>query len=266
MLRYLGLAEIPASAENDLLRMFQARAEVLDGRIMQRQGAVQDALEKYERALSLRPRDYEATYLLAKFNCELGDRLMKAQHPEEAVSACEKSVGTIEDFIAALGTDLSHYPDLEQVYDQAHLQLGIMALDANNLPEAAEAFRKAMSGELHLANAHKNLGIVYERLGQYDAAVDQYQKAIYLNPHFLSALMNLGHIYLQHEKYDEAIESYRQIQELRPDLAITYYFMGIAHYQQEEWAKAERQWKRALELSPGLSEAQNALDLVRQKR
>jgi len=266
MLRSLGLAEISASVENDLLRMFQARAEVLDGRIMQKQGAVQDAIEKYESALSLRPRDYEATYLLAKLNCEMGDRLMKAQRPEEAVSACETSVGAIEDFIVGLGTDLSYYPDLEQVYAQAHVQLGIIALDANNLQEAAEAFRKSMSGELHLANAHKNLGIVYERLGQYEAAVSQYQQAVHLNPHFLSALMNLGNIYLQHEKYDEAMESYRQIQDLRPDLAITYYLMGIAHYQQEEWAKAERQWKRALELSPGLSEAQNALDLVRQKR
>jgi len=265
MLRSLKWAEIPAPIENDLLERLEARKEVLRGYIHYANGAAQDAIKKFEDALVLNPSDYDATYLLAELNYQIGGLFKNAGRPNEAVKAYEKSINAIDNFIKGDRALLSDHFDLEVFYAKANLDLGTMALTANRLEQAAEAFKKSTSGEMRYAGAHNNLGIVYERTGRYDAAVNQYQLAIELDPDLVSAHMAIGNTRIKQEKYQEAIQSYLQVQKLRPDFALTNYYLGIAYFKQSQWAKAEKEWMRALELNPDFSEAQKQLNNVREK-
>jgi tetratricopeptide (TPR) repeat protein len=265
MLRSLRWVEIDAQIINDLSARFQARKEVLRGFIAYTKGMAQDAIQKCEDALAISPKDYEATYLLAKLNYEIGSRFKDAKRLAEATRSYEKSIKAIDNFIGDEGALLSDHFLLEVIYARAHLDLGVMAVNANRLEKAVEAFKKFVSGEVRFAEAHNNLGIVYERTGKYDAAVTQYQLAIELNPTLVSAHMNMGNTLLKQERYKEAIESYRQVQKLRPDFAITNYNLGVAYLQQNEWARAEKEWMRALELKPDFSQAQKMLNDVRNK-
>ncbi|MGA1844573.1 MAG: fused MFS/spermidine synthase [bacterium] len=266
MLRSLRWVEIPRWIENDLLQRFEARKEVLSGYIScYSEGPIQYTIKRFEDALAISPKDYEATYLLAKLTYQIGESFKDAGRSNEAAKAYEKGIEAIDNFIRADRALLSHHFDLEAIYAKAHLDLGTMSLKANHLKQAAEAFQRSMSGEVQYAEAHNNLGIVYERMGKYDTAVNQYQLAIDLNPNLVSARMNIANTHLKQEKYREAIQSYRRVQKMRPDLAITNYNLGIAYFKQNQWEKAEKEWKRALELNPDFSEAKSSLVIVQNK-
>ena len=265
MLRSLKWVEIDAQIEKDLSAMFRAKKEVLDGFISSAKGRAQDAIQKCEDALALNPADYDATYLLAKLNYQIASRLKNARQPSEAMKAYQKSIDAIDKFIGDERTLLSDHFALEVIYARANLDLGVMALKANRLKQAAAALQKSVSGEVRFAEAHNNLGVVYARLGQDDAAVKQYQSAIELNPYLVSARMNLGNALLKQKRYPEAIESYRQVEKLKPDFALTHYNLGIAYFEQKKWARAEKEWARALELKSDFAQAQKMLNDVREK-
>ncbi len=265
MLSAFKWGENAALIEQDLSAMFQAKRDVLDGFISSATGSAQDAIQKYEHALAISPRDYDATHLLARLDYEIGNQHKKARRPAEATRAYEKSIEAIDNFIRGEGALLSHHFALEVIYAKAHLDLGVMALKADRLKQAAAALQTSVSGEVRFAEAHNNLGVVYARLGKDDAAMNQYQRAIEQNPHLVSARMNLGNLRLQQAKYEEAIESYRHIQKLKPDFALTNYNLGLAYFKQDQWAKAEKEWMRALELKPDFAQAQKTLNGVRDK-
>jgi tetratricopeptide (TPR) repeat protein len=266
MLRSLRWVEIDAQIEKDLSAMLRAKKKVLDGFINYGKGSTQETIKRFEDALAISPGDYDGTYLLARLNYDIGRRLKDAKRPAEATRAYEKSLKTIDDFIRGDRALLADHFTLDVIYAKANLDLGTMALKANRLEQAVEAFKKSTSGEVRYAEAHNNLGIVYERTGQYNAAVTQYQLAIDLNPSLVSAYMNMGNTLLKQGKYEEAIRSYRQVQKMRPDFALTHYNLGVAYFQQNEWARAEKEWVRALELKPDFAPAQKMLNDVRNRK
>jgi spermidine synthase len=257
--------EIPTAMERELLKRFEARKDVLAGFTNFKKGAAQEAIERFEHALAISPQDYDGTYLLARLYYEIGNRFRDEKRLAEAMKAYQKSVEAIDNFIRGDRALLADHFNLEVTYSRANLHLGILALKADRLEQAATAFEKSISGEVQYADAHNNMGIVYERMGKYDGAVNQYQLAIELNPNLVSAYMNMGNTRLKQKRYQEAIESYRQVKKLRPDFALTHYNLGVAYFQQNEWDKAEKEWARALELKPDFAQAQKSLNGVRDK-
>lgn len=266
MLRSLQWLELSPLAENELAAMFQAKQEILTGFVENvSKGTTKAVLERFEKALSIHPGDYDATFMLATAYHDLGSAFEGAQRPAEAIPAYEKCIAAIDNFIWSNRGVLADHFRLDVIYSKANLQLGTLALKANRLEQAAAAFEDSLSGAVHYADAHNNLGIVYERAGKYDAAVTHYKLAIDLDPNLVSAYMNLGNTYLKMEKYPEAIESYRQVKKLRPNFALTHYNLGVAYLQQNEWAEAEKEWTRALALKPDFDQARQGLKTVRQK-
>jgi len=258
--------EIPPAMERELLKRFEARKDVLAGFTSYTRGAAQAAVERFEHALALSPHDYDATYLLAKLYYEIGDRFRDAKRPAaETARAYEKSVEAIDNFIGGNRALLADHFKLDVFYSNANLHLGTLALRANRLEQAVEAFEKSISGDVRYAEAHNNLGIAYERSGKYDAALAQYQLAIERNPKFVSAHMNMGNALLKQKRYEKAMQSYRRVQILRPDFALTHYNLGVAYFQQNQWAKAEKEWARALELKPDFAQVQKTLNGLRNR-
>jgi Flp pilus assembly protein TadD len=265
VLQSLGWAEVAASVAPELPEVLEGRKKVLAGFTCYVRGAVQDAIQNLEAALVLSAKDYDATYLLAKLYSERGDSFKAERRFGEATEAYRKSIGTVENLIVDKGASFSDYFDLQVLYTQAHLELGIMALNQDRLREAEEEFRRSISGEVRFAETYANLGVVYERSGRFEEAGNYYGQALALNPALVSARMNLGNIRLRQQNYQEAIEIYRQVQKLRPNFAITNYNLGIAYFSKGDLAEAEREFRRALELKPQFAEAQKSLEVVRSK-
>jgi tetratricopeptide (TPR) repeat protein len=59
------------------------------------------------------------------------------------------------------------------------------------LPDAAEAFRRAIEVDPTSAQAHYNLGTVLIDLGENDRAIAELQEALRLKPDFLDARREL---------------------------------------------------------------------------
>ena len=264
-LRFLKGIENTALIEKDLSAMFQAKNLTVDGYTSYAKGAARDAIKKFEDALAISPNNYDATKLLAKLNFEITSQYKNARRLARATAAYEKSIEAIDNFMAGERDLLSDYFVLEVIYTKANLDLGVMALNANRLKQAAAALEKSVSGEVRFAEAHNNLGVVYAGLRKDDAAAKQYRFAIELNPLLVSARMNFGNLLLRQKKYQEAIASYHQVQELKPDFAITNYNLGMAYLMQNRWEKAEAQLMRALALKPDFAQAQQGLEAVRRK-
>jgi len=263
MLRSLKWVEIDARIEKDLSAMLRARKAVLDGFINYGKESAQETIKRFEDALAISPRDYEATGLLAQLYYDIGKNFKDARRPSEATRAYRKSIKAVDNFIAGDRVLLSEHFELEVIYARAHLDLGTIAFNANRLKPAIAAFQKAVSGEVRFAEAHNNLAVAYARLGQEDAALNQYQRAIEPDPLLLSARRNLGNLLLRQAKYPEAIASYHQIQKLKPDFAL--YNLGLAYFMQNRWAEAEAEWERVLALKPDSDQARQGLKAVRQK-
>ena len=204
--------EKAALIEKKLSALFQAKKLTVEEFTAYTPEAALKAVKKFEAALVISPGDYGITLLLAKLNYKIATQYKLSRRPAEAVKAFEKSIKVIDDFIAVHRLSLSDYFDLEVIYVKANLDLGVMALNANRLEQAAAALEKSVSGEVRFAEAHNNLGVAYARLGKYDAAAKQYQYAIELNSLLVSARLDFGKLLLRQKKYKEAIASFHQAQ------------------------------------------------------
>jgi spermidine synthase len=265
LLSFLKRTQNLAQLEKDLSPLFQAKKLTLDGFIRYAKGAAREAIKNFEDALAISPKNYDATELLAKLNFEIASQYKNARRLVKATAAYEISTKAIDNFVAGDRDLLSDYFALEVIYAKAYLDLGVMALNANRLKQAAAALEKSVAGEVRFAEAHNNLGVVYARFGKDDEAAKHYRLAIELNPLLVSARMNFGNLLLRQKKYQEAIASYHQVRELKPDFAITNYNLGMAYFMLNLWKKAESEWMRALELKPDLAQAQQGLKVVREK-
>lgn len=265
VLRFESSAPIPPEMARELLDRFAARNDVLAGFTYYKEGAAQDAMERLEHALTICPRDYDATYLLAKLYYRIGNRFRNEKRHNEAGRAYLKSVATTDNFIRATRGSLSDHFELAMSYSRANHYLGTLALGADRLEQAAAAFDKSLSVGVSYAEAHNNRGIVHERKGEYDAALNHYRLAVKLDPNFISAHMNMGNTLLKQKKYQQAITSYYQVRKLRPDFALTNYNLGMVYFEQAQWQKAEAAWEQALALKPDFDQVRQGLKAVRQK-
>ncbi|MCH8992125.1 MAG: fused MFS/spermidine synthase, partial [Acidobacteria bacterium] len=188
MLRSLGWDGIAAEIDAASPGMFQAKQDVLGGYIDFERGATPETVTQLERALAASPQDYDATYLLAKLTHGLGQAYKNAQRLPEATEAYQQAVETVDRFIADDRVSLSDHFEMEVIYVLANIDLGVMAMQADRLEDAAAAFERSLTGGVQYAVAHNNLGIVYDRTGRLDAARDQYQHAIQLDPGLVSVL------------------------------------------------------------------------------
>ncbi|MGA1826374.1 MAG: fused MFS/spermidine synthase [bacterium] len=269
ILKVFTSAETNPQIKNDLFDIFTAKEEVIRGYAYFARGMAREARQSFEDALAIYPKDYYATYLLAKLNYQIGDAFKERGNHAKAVKAFEECIEAIERFIGNEQALLQEHFELEVMYAKANLDLGAIALTQNRLDRAAEAFLKSIAceaGHEQYSQARNNLGIVYERAGKYTQAVDQYHLAIKADPKLVSAHMNMGNTYLKQKKYTDAIESYRTVQKLRPNFALTHYNLGVAYFKQNQWAEAENEWMRALALKPDFKEAEKRLASVRAKK
>ena len=204
----------------------------------------QDAINYYNKALSLYPEHVKARY-------NLGNIFVSYEDYDSALVCYEKALDSDPNFLNArinLGIILSEQihdldkaiEEYKKAIDSKHIPINIpfilnnidyldsarsvayynmglayryksMLFDPNssqsreNLLHATDSYKKSLEIESNNYDTHYNLGLAYQLLGMYDDAVEQYCKAINIAPMEYEAHYNLALILRQKMNYKDAL-------------------------------------------------------------
>ena len=143
------------------------------GNVLQEQSKLDEAIEAYNKALSLNP-DYAEAY------SNMGIALKEHGKLEEAIEAFNKA--------------LSIKPD----YAEAYNNMGNALQDQGKLEEAIEAYNKALSIKPDYAEAYNNMGNALKDQGKLEEAIEAYNKALSIKPDNAEAYNNTTELLKTH--------------------------------------------------------------------
>ena len=161
------------------------------GVILQNQENWQQALDYFDKALSLEQR--EASFHVGRASCLF-------------------RLGQVEAALQSQLHALSITPDAADV----HQNLGFLFLQLNRRTDSERHSRKALELNPNDANAHSNLGALQASLGHFVEAERGFQAACDLQPSTAVFRSNLGGCLVRQGRLPEAIACFRQAMQLDP--------------------------------------------------
>jgi len=196
-------------------------------------------------------------------NFELGRKLMKEGHFEEALTAFKRI--------------LSVYEHAEIYYNMGYINTAQEKYD-----DAIICFRKATQIDNTFARAYRMMGKVYIKLGQNEEAGQAMQKAaeIYmdknmdknaeqilqevadLNPDTINVYNSLGILYRRQGKYLEAVKQYRKALKVNPHDENIFYNLSRVYLATNDLPNAQKAVQEALKINPGFNEARELLKSI----
>jgi tetratricopeptide (TPR) repeat protein len=200
----------------------QSRPRFLLGHALERSGDTPAAVESFEAALRLDPRDVETVIHLG--NLYLG---LKRYSDGETK------------FRAAL--------ELEPQSPQALLGLA-QSLDAQKKPEAAAAYRDYLAVQPDTPGAESRAIHLLIEQKQYDAALAELDRADAGKPPTLDSLRSRADIQIAQKKWDDSIVTLRKAIALTPNDAELHGGLGRVYLQKRDFSSAEKELKAALQL------------------
>ena len=147
---------------------------------------------------------------------------------------------------AAQQTRVQHIPDPDREVKLLLVQ-GQAALDKKDYAGAADIFRKYLAQKPDDAYAHFQLGYACTALQQIEEAKDEYRKAVSLDPGMAPAHLNLGLILLDKDPA-AAVEPLRKAAELLPDQARPRFLLGWALERTNHLSEAIKEYEQAEKL------------------
>ena len=143
-------------------------------------------------------------------------------------------------------------------------------LNQNNLPEAVNYYREAVSldeknedAKLGYSDVLVQVGDKYIDEEDYRKAKKEYLEAIRINSENSAAYAGLGEVYDSTDEDDLAIENYEKALSIDPELTEVNSSLGIIYFQKGDIAKADEILAKALEKEADNAETQYFLGLVR---
>jgi tetratricopeptide (TPR) repeat protein len=214
-------AVVPLRRAVDLLPA-QSRPRYLLGHALERSGDIPGAVDCYEAALRLDPRDVETIIHLG--NLYLGLK----RYPDAETK-----------FRAGL--------ELQPQSPQALLGLA-ETLDLQKKPEAAAAFRDYLAVQPDAPGAESRVIHLLLEQKQYEAALTELDRAEAGKSPTLDSLRSRADIQIGQKKWDDAIITLRKAITLAPQDAELRGGLGRVFMQKRDFASAEKEIKAALEM------------------
>jgi tetratricopeptide (TPR) repeat protein len=140
--------------------------------------------------------------------------------------------------------------------------LGTVLYDSGKLPEAIDAFRRALSLCPTDASSHYRLALALASLGQRAPAIAHFRQALHLQPDHGEALAHLGVALAEEGQRQEAIACFQQALRLHPTAAPTLHNLGVAQAQEGRLAEAVESLERAVQCRPDYADAHYSLGTV----
>lgn len=134
--------------------------EFYRGKNLYDQGQVADALDHFDKAITLNPQEEDLPYLYSYKGC------------------CLRDLARFEEAIEALETGRSHDDERPDI----HNMLGVCHFKGERFEKAAHHFRRAVELNPVSAIDYANLAINLQQLGQDDEAMHNYRVALSMDP------------------------------------------------------------------------------------
>lgn len=200
----------------------QSRPRFLLGMAEERSGDIPAAVESYEAALRLDPRDADTIV-------HLGNLYFGLKRYSEAEAK----------FRAARDLQPKLAPALQGL---------AKSLDAQNKPEAADAFTEYLAVNSGDAGARSRLIHLLLEQKKYDEALAELGKADEGQPPTIDSLRSRADIQIAQRKWDDSIVTIRKAIALTPNDAQLHGGLGRVYLQKRDFPNAEKEIKAALQL------------------
>lgn len=134
------------------------------------QGADEQAIKSYNRALELNPNNPQIYVRLARIYTTKAGLASQAKQPKKK-----------EKFFRKAERKLKKALEIKPNYSEALFQLGIVYWRNEKLDKAKNKFEKVVKLSPNSANARYFLGVVYDRVDKKQKAIEQFEKIASLN-------------------------------------------------------------------------------------
>jgi tetratricopeptide (TPR) repeat protein len=215
------------------LRPRQLEVQRAVARVLEAQGARDEAMAQYSRIIELNPQDPVC-------HVELGDALYRNGRLDAAFNEYREALR------------------IKPGYPWAHNGLGIALYHRGRLDESIAEFRAA----LHLQDSpggHNNLGLALQARGSLDDAIAEFGEALRLKKDFPQAHLSLGHALMRKGRLDEAIAEFRKAVLLQRDSPEGHEYLGLALEAKGLLDEAIAEFRETLCLKKNFAEAHNNL-------
>lgn len=229
------------------------------GRIAEKRGLLEEAIEHYRQALAIKPGLAEARENLGLVLERIGDQRGAEKEYKELLRLRPEHAGA-RARLASLHLESGNPQRAKELAEEALLR------DPENLPALQVLI------EAHLAFGEKEIahlialrverlyeegpegpflrGLVLESEGRWGAAIAQYRRAAERAANHLHSRARLGRLALEQRNYEEATEVFERLVELDPDSFEVWLNLGIARLGKGAIAEATEALLRAQSIRP----------------
>ena len=216
------------------------------GRLLLKQGQVEQGMAEVQEALRLYPEFAEA---------------------HEVLGLAYTEQGRLHEAVAHLQQALAFHPDLAT----ARNHLGRLYRAQGRLDEAIQTFRDLVARHPDIAEARHNLAVAYAHKGLRELAIEQFTEAVRLRPDLHAARLDLATLLLEMQRPHAALDALQPLLTTisqdaedsgRIAPAEVHYRLGIAYLQTRQFAQAWRHARQAEALGAPVAELIAALRRV----
>jgi len=199
---------------------------------LHQRGLVDDARRRYQQALKLQPRHFDALHLL-------GVIAAQNNRPEDALELIDRAIAVNPRNAAA------------------HSNRGNALRQLQRFALAVDSYDRAIALKPHFADALGNRGAVLLILGRHEAAIDSLNLAIAANPSYAEAFHQRGAAFLELDRYQDAMADFQKAISLKPGHPEAHGKLGYAQLRLGLPADAVASFERAATLKPSDAEVFN---------
>ena len=215
-----------------------------------------EAIEAYQKALSLQSTMKEAYNYLAEVYRDLGNTTKAIDNYKKAI---ELDAGYLEArinlaFMEKNTTVLEHI-----AAENPNNAMAVYYLSLLYDNETAYSFLKSHSFEIY--DIQLRLGELALKLGR-EEALQYFEKALIFNPRSGVALVNLGNIAASNKEFEKAENLYKRAIELNKDDFAAHAGYGRMLYLDNRKSEALEEYRAAVILNPDSPEVSNNLGLI----
>ena len=230
--------------KNDSSNNFEARrTHYMLGRLLLKEGRREEA-----EAELLIARDLQTKLINTTRDelTELFSQVVGEAQKTPASNQTKREVNLSADRIAELKKIKAYLSD---VLAQAFYNLGVIAFQYKQLPDAFDNFAEASKWKPDFPNLDKNMGIVGFRGGQFEKAVAPLSRHIKANPNDNLSRQMLGVSYYFTRDYKNAVSTLKSLEPAITDDAELAYFYGVSLIQIERNKEAETIFNKLASIS-----------------
>lgn len=145
---------------------------------------------------------------------------------------------------------------------EGHIALGMVKLEAGDLPAAEKEFQRAIQLDPKNPVPHRYLGAVYSKEGKKSEASAEFQRALALDPKDWRTYMEIGLEAYNGGRYKDAAANWERVIQIQPDDVRALVNLGAVYHALGRDDDASSALQRALEIKPN-GDVYNNLGTIR---